>query len=93
LAAWLASGILRAHRVGAVQSVAGWWLAAVGAVFVEASLQLGDATFRRCDTFLELVDDLANDIHHGIQSEAEAAWIKGRKIFARPFNNAEAREC
>ena len=69
LAAGFASGILRAQRVVAVwafQSVAGWRLAAVGAVFVEATFQLGDSCLELRDASFEFGDDPANDLHDGI---------------------------
>jgi len=73
MAAGFASRILRAQRIGALQAIAGGWLAAAGAVFVESAFQLGDSGFEPGAVRFELVDDHADKLHHRIHP----ALIKG----------------
>ena len=56
LAAGFASGVFGAQGFSSLQAVAGGWLAAVGAVLVEALFELCDASFEAGDEFADRVD-------------------------------------
>lgn len=73
LTAGFAAGVLWSQRVGPLQAIAGRWLAAIGAVFVESAFQLGDSGFEPGDARFKFIDDFAYHIYNGI----DPALVKG----------------